>query len=408
MELPLYAAMATVSAFKTITGHPLYRQAEALFSGLEQNNPEPARLLAHYTELFYRLASGGYASLGGWLSDQLRYEENPYADSVSAGEGGGPLEAAARRDVEIFARLAAYPCAKLKERMAAHLPAPWDQAAAALPEWEAAVPFNFEDLTSFYRENGSGQFARYHAFLWENLKLTPIAQPDQPEPEELVGYRLQRQQVEDNTRALLDGKRVNNVLLYGDSGTGKSATVKSLLSLPGFENLRLIEVQKSQLGTMPILLRQLRDKKQKFILFLDDLTFEGNDRMPSVLKTILEGGLELRPANTAIYATSNRRHLVREFFSDRSADDEITADESIEEKTALSERFGLRIPYPSLSQAEYLELTGKLAEKAGISMPKQALDSLALRWELYHPGRTPRTARQFIASLAVSAGPARQ
>ena len=191
-----------------------------------------------------------------------------------------------------------------------------------------------------------------------------------------------------------------NVLVQGDSGTGKSATVKSLLSLPGFEDLRLIEVQKEELGGMPELIRTLAGRRRKFILFIDDLAFDQDDRTYSVLKTILEGGLERRPSNVAVYATSNRRHLVRQTFSDR-AGDEVDASETIQEKTSLSDRFGLRIPYLALNKIEFLALVDRMAEQAGIASGGEALHAAALRWEMRHPGRTPRTAKQFIASLSL-------
>ena len=191
---------------------------------------------------------------------------------------------------------------------------------------------------------------------------------------------------------------MNNVLLYGDSGTGKSATVKSLLSQPGFDQLRLIEVQKEGLADMPRLIRTLGGRRLKFILFIDDLAFDQDDTTYSVMKTILEGGLEKRPANVAIYATSNRRHLVRQTFSDR-AGDEVDASETIQEKTSLAERFGLRIPYLALNQGEYLDLVERMAALYGVEMDKQQLRTGAIRWEMRHTGRTPRTAKQFIASL---------
>ena len=214
----------------------------------------------------------------------------------------------------------------------------------------------------------------------------------------MLGYELQREQVIANTRAMLEGKAVNNVLLYGDSGTGKSATVKSLLSQPGFDQLRLIEVQKEGLADMPRLMRTLGGRRLKFILFIDDLAFDKDDTTYSVMKTILEGGLERRPANVAIYATSNRRHLVRQTFSDR-AGDEVDASETIQEKTSLAERFGLRIPYLALNQGDYLTMVERMAELYGVKLDKQELRTGALRWEMRHPGRTPRTAKQFIASL---------
>ena len=206
--------------------------------------------------------------------------------------------------------------------------------------------------------------------------------------------------MEENTRALMAGQRVNNVLLYGESGTGKSAAVKSLLGQPGLEGLRIIEVDKEELGQLHELIRTLGHRPQKFILFIDDLAFDKDDKTYSALKTILEGGLERRPANVAVYATSNRRHLVRETFSDR-AGDEVDATETIQEKTSLSERFGLRIPYLALDQKQYLELVEALAAQAGLTLERDALRSQAVRWEMRHPGRTPRTAQQFIASLKV-------
>ena len=199
---------------------------------------------------------------------------------------------------------------------------------------------------------------------------------------------------------MLEGHLVNNVLLFGDGGTGKSATVKSMLFRPGFGDLRLIEVQKEGLAQMPRLIRSLAGRRQKFILFIDDLAFDQDDNTYSIMKTILEGGLERRPANVAIYATSNRRHLVRQSFSDR-AGDEVDAFETISEKTALAERFGLRIPYLTMSKADYLALVDHLAARAGVAMSAELLHAQAMTWEIRHAGRTPRTAQQFIASLSL-------
>lgn len=178
---------------------------------------------------------------------------------------------------------------------------------ANLPRWRGSSPFSFAELTEFYRANGAGLFARHRAFLWEDGALCPVEQPDCPGADEMLGYELQRNRVIANTRAMLEGNLVNNVLLYGDSGTGKSATVKNLLTLPGFEALRLIEVQKEGLADLPRLIRTLGGRRLKFILFIDDLAFDQDDKTYSALKTILEGGLERRPANVAVYATSNRR-----------------------------------------------------------------------------------------------------
>ena len=166
------------------------------------------------------------------------------------------------------------------------------------------------------------------------------------------------------------------------------------------EGLRLIEVQKDGMADMPRLIRTLAGRKLKFILFIDDLTFDQDDKTYSAMKTILEGGLERRPDNVAIYATSNRRHLVRQTFSDR-AGDEVDAVETIQEKTSLAERFGVRIPYLALNQAEFLDMVERMADLYGVDIDRQALRTGAIRWEMRHPGRTPRTARQYIASLHI-------
>ncbi len=309
------------------------------------------------------------------------------------------LEGAARRDVDALLQLARLGAEDIRVALKPILTEEYVSVLDNLPAWETGVPFTFEELAAFYRENGAGLYAKYRAFLWEEGQLVPVADPDCPHPVELLGYDQQRKQVLDNTRLLVEGKPSNNVLLFGDGGTGKSATVKSMLYLPGMENLRLIEIQKENLVGMPRLIRSLAGRRQSFILFIDDLAFDQDDKTYSSLKTILEGGLERRPLNVAIYATSNRRHLVRQTFSDR-AGDEVDAFETISEKTALAERFGLRIPYMTMSKSEYLALIDHLAGLYHVEMNREVLHAKAMEWEIRHAGRTPRVARQFIASLS--------
>ena len=389
-------ALKGVSAYRDIMKEPLMKQASALLDALAAGQGEAA--LEHYTEIFYSLRQAGCAGLGEWLDERLRYDEAPYPSLVERGEADPALEHAAQRDVEIFAYLAALDCDVLIGAMSELLPAEYQSVLSGLPRWEAGAAFDFDRLTAFYRANGSGVFAKYRAFLWEDGVLHPIARPDAPEKRDLLGYELQRNAVINNTRAMLEGHTVNNVLLYGDSGTGKSATVKSLLAVEGFEDLRIIELQKDGLGDMSALIRQLKDRRQKFILFIDDLAFDQDDRTYSLLKTILEGGLEPRPSNIAIYATSNRRNLVRQTFADR-AGDEVDISETIQEKTALADRFGLRVAYLPLNKPEFLKLVDGLAELEGIEMDREELHAQAVKWEARHPGRTPRTARQFIVGL---------
>ena len=392
-------ALSGVAAYRHILDTPQLRLVRSLLDKLARQDSVGAA--EDYAALFFALRADHYTGLGEWLHDQLRYTESPYARLAEEGGSDPALEGAARRDVELFAQLCKLDCGRLISAMAEQAGAALLPVLEGLPRWPAGCPFTFEELTDFYRTHGSGLFARSRAFLWEDGELFPVDQPDCPGPDEMLGYELQRDQVIANTQALLEGHHVNNVLLFGDSGTGKSATVKSLLSRPGFEDLRLIEVQKEGLADMPRLIRTLGGRRLKFILFIDDLAFDQDDTTYSVMKTILEGGLERRPANVAIYATSNRRHLVRQTFSDR-AGDEVDAIETIQEKTSLAERFGLRIPYLALNKADFLDLVERMAAQSGITMDKQALRTGADRWEMRHPGRTPRTAKQYIASLSLA------
>ena len=393
----LRAQLRGLSAFRSLLDTPMLKDALQLLDAAARRDGEGA--LAAYDQMFYRLKAEGYSGLGTWLWDTLRYTETPFGDLAGSGRSDPELEGAARRDVDTLLQLARLGAEDIRVALKPILTEEYVSVLDNLPAWETGAPFTFEELAAFYQENGAGLYAKYRAFLWEEGRLVPVADPDCPHPVELLGYDQQRKQVLDNTRLLLEGKPSNNVLLFGDGGTGKSATVKSMLYLPGMENLRLIEIQKENLVGMPRLIRSLAGRRQSFILFIDDLAFDQDDKTYSSLKTILEGGLEKRPLNVAIYATSNRRHLVRQTFSDR-AGDEVDAFETISEKTALAERFGLRIPYMTMSKSEYLALIDHLAGLYHVEMNREVLHAKAMEWEIRHAGRTPRVARQFIASLS--------
>ena len=393
----LRAQLRGLSAFRSLLDTPMLKDALQLLDAAARRDGEGA--LAAYDQMFYHLKAEGYSGLGTWMWDTLRYTETPYGDLAGSGRSDSELEGAARRDVDALLQLARLGAEDIRVALKPILTEEYVSVLDNLPAWETGAPFTFEELAAFYQENGAGLYAKYRAFLWEEGRLVPVADPDCPHPVELLGYDQQRKQVLDNTRLLVEGKPSNNVLLFGDGGTGKSATVKSMLYLPGMENLRLIEIQKENLVGMPRLIRSLAGRRQSFILFIDDLAFDQDDKTYSSLKTILEGGLEKRPLNVAIYATSNRRHLVRQTFSDR-AGDEVDAFETISEKTALAERFGLRIPYMTMSKSEYLALIDHLAGLYHVEMNREVLHAKAMEWEIRHAGRTPRVARQFIASLS--------
>lgn len=398
MELnALRAALRGVAAYRELTSTAVMFNAATLLDALSNREGEDA--LTAYTALFYTLRQEGCEGLGDWLWDWLRYTESPYSRLIDQGKSDPALENAARRDIDTLVLLAETDCDRFIDAMKPLLSNEYAAVLAGLPRWRAAAPFDFDRVTQFYREHGAGEFARYRAFLWEDGALVPVADPDCPRPEDLLGYEHQRGMVEENTRLMMAGRQANNVLLFGDGGTGKSATVKSMLYLPGMEDLRLIEVEKENLTGMPDLIRSLAGRRQKFILFIDDLAFDQDDKTYSALKTILEGTLEKRPVNVCICATSNRRHLVRQTFTER-AGDEVDTFETISEKTALAERFGLRIPYLTMNKADYLALVDHLAAQAGLDIPADRLHAQAMTWEIRHAGRTPRVARQFVASLS--------
>lgn len=393
----MLAALQGVTAYKDILARPVMERALRLAVSLAHGDGLGG--LEAYTDLFYQLRQEGFPGLGSWLGDALRWSEGPYPRLAEREDRDPALEQAARLDISAFELLCSVDCDKWLAQLSRLLSSDYQRVLTGLPRWQSGVPFSFDSLTDSYRREGAGQFARYRAFVWENGALLPVAHPDCPDSSQLLGYDDQRGEVERNTRALLEGRYVNNVLLYGESGTGKSATVKNLLTLPGMDELRIIEADKENLGGLPALIRTLDGRRQKFIVFIDDLTFDRDDPTYSVLKTILEGGVERRPQNVAVYATSNRRHLVRQTISER-AGDEMDRSETIREKTSLADRFGVRVLFQGLSKPDYLALVDMLARQHGVELPTEELHRQAVAWERFHGAQTPRTALQFILSLS--------
>ena len=379
----LSLSLRELSVYRELLSLPVTECALRLVRAAETHDREAGAEAR--AELFYLLRSCGHRSLGSWLAEALRRSESPYPLLAERGLRDEALEEAARRDIALLEQLALTDWAAALE-----LP--------ALPCLTAEAPFSFSSLTDSYLKEGASQVGLYRAFVWEDGALIPVEHPDAPSARELLGYDREREQVIANTRALLEGRGVNNVLLYGESGTGKSATVKHLLTLPGMEELRIIEADKENLAGLPALIRSLEGRRQKFIVFIDDLTFDRDDPTYAVLKTILEGGVERRPDNVAVYATSNRRHLVRQTISEREGD-EMDRNETIREKTSLADRFGIRILFRGLRKEEYLAVVELLAHRRGIDLPREELHSRAIAWERLHGAQTPRTALQFVLTL---------
>ncbi len=267
--------------------------------------------------------------------------------------------------------------------------------------WSSQIPL----LADYHRINGCGIFACYRAFIWNHSngdgRFEPVKNPDPVKFSDLIDYENERFELVRNTEQFLMGFQANNVLLYGDRGTGKSSSVKALLNEYHGRGLRMIEVPKNRLSDFPQITSRLTGMNNKFIIFVDDLAFEDNEENYTALKAALEGGLETKPANVLIYATSNRRHLIKEYFSERAGlqygtnEDEIRASDTIQEKLSLSDRFGLTIVFSSPDKDRYIKIVEELAQRKGISIGHDELVKEAMKWELWYNGRSPRTAQQF-------------
>ena len=267
-----------------------------------------------------------------------------------------------------------------------------------LPRWEAAeidLPAAYAQRMSEVGKKGYGMFAKHHVFTVENGQLVPVKYPDPQRLSELPGYEKEREKVIANTRALLAGMPANNVLLYGDAGTGKSSSVKAIANEFADEGLRLVEVKKNQLYQIPDLMDKLAANPLKFILFIDDLSFTANDDNFAALKAILEGSVGGRAKNIAVYATSNRRHLIKETLTDRTGDD-IHESDTRQELMSLSARFGLTVTFQRPEKARFETILAELAKQHGIDMPMDQLMVKAEAFAIRAGGRSPRVAKQFI------------
>ena len=272
-----------------------------------------------------------------------------------------------------------------------------------LPEWtNRPIDFAVEYRRRANRvsELGYGMFAVHHMFSVSGGRVLPVLSPDTIRLSDLSGYEAERQAVVQNSLALLRGAPAANVLLYGDAGTGKSSTVKAIVNEYADRGLRLVEIRKQQLNMLPTVLESLHGNPLKFILFIDDLSFSAVNEEIGALKAILEGSVSAKAKNAVIYATSNRRHLIDERFSDR-ADDELNRNETIQEQVSLSDRFGLAVRFARPDKEQYLAIVRALAAQFSVEITGQ-LELLAERRALERGGRSPRVARQFVESVAAS------
>lgn len=261
------------------------------------------------------------------------------------------------------------------------------------------------EVTKFYGEFGVGKLGLHKAFRIEHedqgARIVPITNIAHVHLSDLVGYEREKRKLIDNTEAFVQGKQANNCLLFGDAGTGKSTSIKAIINQYYEQGLRMIEVYKHQFQDLNSVIAQIKNRNYKFIIYMDDLSFEDFETEYKYLKAVIEGGLEKKPDNVLIYATSNRRHLVRERFSDKEdRNDDLHTNDTVQEKLSLVARFGVTIFFDSPDKKQFQDIVTVLAERAGITMPQEELLAEANKWELNHGGLSGRCAQQFIDYLS--------
>lgn len=425
-EFKIYFESLTV--FRDILNDGVINSLKALITCIDKNDAEYEEIVSAYANFYHKFSSTvPLDSLSTYLIKLILYNENAFSRIVEKRNNEIPessLEKAVENDLVSLQKIASLNARDIKEFILKIYNEDGFRKNIiwSLPEWtfeddevlhhevqiinafKSAVSWKdcMGKLTSFYKRYGSGKLAKYKGFVWDNKELKGITQADTVKLSELIGYDTERKEVVDNTICFLRGYPANNMLLYGDRGTGKSSTVKALLNEYYEFGLRIVEVPKAYLGELPDVIRAIKDRAQKFILFIDDLAFEDNEECYTALKAALEGGLECRTKNIVIYATSNRRHLIKEKFSERAGltsdnqDDEIRARDTIQEKLSLADRFGITVTFTLPDKNKYLEIVEGIAKSRNLEVDKDFLHKEAMKWEIMYNGRSPRTAKQFV------------
>ena len=351
---------------------------------------------------FFKIMSKNH-SLKEYISKLILTDDNVFTQAACAGSADKLNEAvinAVKLDLEKLEEISELTACDISDavenndvkEMLKGIPS-WE-TGEALPPLSADWGSQLDALIAFHKKNGYGKYAKYIAFTWRNREICPITALDLITLDDLKNYEEQRQRVIDNTESFVAGHPANNVLLYGDRGTGKSSTVHALLNEYHNQGLRMIEIPKSAVADLSLIREQLAESPMKFIIYIDDLSFDSNDTSFSELKAALEGSISGRQSNILIYATSNRRHLIKENFSDREND--VNRGDTMQEQLSLSDRFGLTITFLNPNKFEYQDIVKKIAADRGLVLDEEHLCFKAEQWATRRGGRSPRCAKQFI------------
>ena len=402
-------------------------------------------LMEHYNDEFYNKEdmaallyecihelidlAGNYGFSGNlwhcYLANLLVNNENSYSKACEIrGEIPGTINQAALHDIEIFKEFYDYDFAPMAEALGVTAWSLVENYETNQQEskvyntricariCELAERFNADTtpeemkgtLAQFYKEYGVGKFGLHKSFRVvhddEGVKIEPILNIAHVKLSDLVGYEIPKQKLVENTEAFVEGRKANNCLLFGDAGTGKSSSIKGIANEYYDRGLRIIEIYKHQFQDLNEVISQIKNRNYKFIIYMDDLSFEDFEIEYKYLKAVIEGGLEKKPENVLIYATSNRRHLVRERFSDKEDRiDDLHKGDTVAEKLSLVARFGVTIYFGAPDKKQFQNIVKVLAERHGVVMPEEELLLEANKWELSHGGLSGRTAQQFIDYL---------
>ena len=387
----LHIRLNSLAIFRALLSDPV---VSALLDYLNSREKATSEAVSKYAAFVSSLYGTEKRTLAGYIQHIVNNDENAYIRMIGQGKQPWPeMEAQVERELEILQAIADLTPETLREGL------DWDGYLPIFATKSLNIVESYHQRCANIHRFGFGLYAKHIMFyIGEGNRIVPVINPDQIRLSSLVDYKREQQIILDNTVALREGKPAANILLTGDAGTGKSSTVKAVVNELHDRGLRILEVRKEQLHAIPAILDELNTNPLKFILFIDDLSFQKDDDNFSALKAILEGSVSAKSRNVVIYATSNRRHLVKESFSGRDGDD-IHRNDTMQEIISLSERFGIQVTFQKPNKEIYLGIVRHLAEEKGVKMDADELDMLAERFALGRGGRSARAATQFIDGL---------